>query len=264
MARTGPVEAGDPLVIPADEWNRHTRAADRILGHEDTTKQRESRGAGDHVYVQNEGSADLDIYEPAIITGVVFAHPEDDEDTYSNEWNEEWVLKVKPPSEITDAEWKASYQWHQFVITQEPIAADDAGRVMISGITPFKITSSSGSALSAETHLRWANDLDSLEADNHGVARILYMRTGAATGWGLIQFPVTECKLYSGTLTEDIGNTTANEASCTLKYGDAAESFGSVTVQAQDTLSIFSSLNSGADVLLLQSGSDFRIIQAGC
>lgn len=62
MARTGPVETGDPLAIPADEWNRHTRAADRILGHEDATKKRESKGAGDLLYVQNEGTADLDVY----------------------------------------------------------------------------------------------------------------------------------------------------------------------------------------------------------
>lgn len=264
MARTGPVETGDPLVIPADEWNRHTRAADRILGHEDTTNQRESRGSGDHVYVQNEGSADLDIYEPAIITGVVFAHPEDDEDTYSNEWNESWVLKVKPPSEITDAEWKASYQWHQFVITQEPIDADEAGPAMISGITPFKITSSSGSALSAETHLRWKDNLESLEADTYGPARILYMRTGAATGWGLIQFPVTESKLWSGTLTENMGATTSGEASCTIHHNDASSNFGSVNVQAMDTSSIFATLSSGAKVLLMQNGSEFRLIQAGC
>lgn len=259
------LKAGEQFVPSARQWNRFVDASDKVLGFEDATGKRSKWRTNSNVLtVKNDSDSQINAYEPAIITGVVFAHDEEDEATSSDKFNFEWMITVKRPADITDAEWKASYHWHGFVIAQDNIVDGELGPAMISGISPFKITSSSGSALSAETHLRWANDLDSLEADNHGVARILYMRTGAATGWGLIQFPVTECKLYSGTLTEDIGNTTANEASCTLKYGDAAESFGSVTVQAQDTLSIFSSLNSGADVLLLQSGSDFRIIQAGC
>ena len=259
------LKAGEQFVPSAGQWNRFVDASDKVLGFEDATGKRSKWRTNSNVLtVKNDSDSQINAYEPAIITGVVFAHDEEDEATSSDKFNFEWMITVKRPADITDAEWKASYHWHGFVIAQDNIVDGELGPAMISGISPFKITSSSGSALSAETHLRWANDLDSLEADNHGVARILYMRTGAATGWGLIQFPVTECKLYSGTLTEDIGNTTANEASCTLKYGDAAESFGSVTVQAQDTLSIFSSLNSGADVLLLQSGSDFRIIQAGC
>ena len=257
--------AGEQFAPSARQRNRFVDASDKVLGFEDATGKRSKWRTNSNVLtVKNDSDSQINAYEPAIITGVVFAHDEEDEATSSDKFNFEWMITVKRPTEITDAEWKASYHWHGFVIAQDNIVDGELGPAMISGITPFKITSSSGSALSAETHLRWANDLESLEADNHGVAQILYMRTGAATGWGLIQFPVTECKLYSGTLTEDIGNTTANEASCTLKYGDAAESFGSVTVQAQDTLSIFSSLNSGADVLLLQSGSDFRIIQAGC
>ncbi len=259
------LKAGEQFAPSARQWNRFVDASDKVLGFEDATGKRSKWRTNSNVLtVKNDSDSQINAYEPAIITGVVFAHDEEDEATSSDKFNFEWMITVKRPADITDAEWKASYHWHGFVIAQDNIVDGELGPAMISGITPFKITSSSGSALSAETHLRWANDLESLEADNHGVAQILYMRTGAATGWGLIQFPVTECKLYSGTLTEDIGNTTANEASCTLKYGDAAESFGSVTVQAQDTLSIFSSLNSGADVLLLQSGSDFRIIQAGC
>ena len=259
------LKAGEQFAPSARQWNRFVDASDKVLGFEDATGKRSKWSTNSNVLtVKNDSDWQINAYEPAIITGVAFAHDEEDEATSSDKFNFQWMITVKRPTEITDAEWKASYHWHGFVIAQDNIVNGELGPAMISGISPFKITSSSGSALSAETHLRWANDLDSLEADNHGVARILYMRTGAATGWGLIQFPVTECKLYSGTLTEDIGNTTANEASCTLKYGDAAESFGSVTVQAQDTLSIFSSLNSGADVLLLQSGSDFRIIQAGC
>ena len=259
------LKAGEQFAPSARQWNRFVDASDKVLGFEDATGKRSKWRTNSNVLtVKNDSDSQINAYEPAIITGVVFAHDEEDEATSSDKFNFEWMITVKRPADITDAEWKASYHWHGFVIAQDNIVDGELGPAMISGITPFKITSSSGSALSAETHLRWANDLESLEADNHGVAQILYMRPGAATGWGLIQFPVTECKLYSGTLTEDIGNTTANEASCTLKYGDAAESFGSVTVQAQDTLSIFSSLNSGADVLLLQSGSDFRIIQAGC
>ena len=254
---------GDPLRISAFEWNRHVDAATKVLGQVDTTKK--NKGAPDgRLRVYNEGSEDIWAFEPAIITGVAFEHDETSAATYSNGFNEGWVVKVKDPSEITDTEWKEKYNWHGFVITQEPVDEGAYGLALASGITPFLISSSSGSDLSDETHLRWKNNLDTLEADSYGVARILYMRTDAATGWGLIQFPVTECRLWTGTLTEDIGATTDDEASCTLKHNDGSEAITGVTVQAQDTLAIFTSLNSGADVMLIQSGSEFRIIQAGC
>ena len=259
------LKAGEQFAPSARQWNRFVDASDKVLGFEDATGKRSKWSTNSNVLtVKNDSDWQINAYEPAIITGVAFAHDEEDEATSSDKFNFQWMITVKRPTEITDAEWKASYHWHGFVIAQDNIVNGELGPAMISGISPFKITSSSGSALSAETHLRWKDDLDSLEADTYGPARILYMRTGAATGWGLIQFPVTEAKLWSGTLTENMGATTSGEASCTIHHNDASSNFGSVDVQAKDTASIFATLSSGAKVLVMQNGSEFRLIQAGC
>lgn len=175
MVRTGLVEVGDLLVILVDEWNRYIRAVDSIFGYEDVIKQREFKGVGDLLYVQNEGMVDFDVYEFVIIIGVVFVYFEDDEDVYNDDWNESWVLKVKFFLEITDVEWKVSYQWYQFVIIQEFIDVDEVGLVMIFGIILFKIMLFFGLVFSVEMYLWWKDNLESLEVDIYGFVRILYM-----------------------------------------------------------------------------------------
>jgi len=184
--------AGDPLkpVTAGERFRPTARGWNLILDH---VRQGQPGGRGlvpdlalpqGWVYVKNDSVTDLDQYDVAGITGILFT-PTDDLLQYQHQP----VLMVLPGPQIAlDSALVGKYRG-KWVVAQEPIAAGKVGRALIVGVTAAQVYVRDANCRAADigTGIFGTNVLVTQPG---GHAGILYKEDGVgADKWALLQIP---------------------------------------------------------------------------
>lgn len=228
--------------LPAVSWNRHEDAAAIVLdrgmpfgGGEFSVDPRSL------VHIKNNSGSDVDRFGVLGVDGVIFTNT-DDEDEFKNNF----ALKGVTPLAATHS--------GSFVILLETIASGDIGLAMTNGVTPVKLDITNAADTFADVKDSSAVELKT----GSGSACILWKEAGTGSGkWGLVRFPdhAASVAMWRFSLTEDMGNTTADEASADIKDMSGATVSAGETID--DRLTNFRELKSGDDGLCIQVGSEY-------
>jgi hypothetical protein len=168
------VQRGDPLRIPANDWNAivdATRAYyEKQLGGTGRSATAGTKQAG-IVLVHNDSGADASRFDVLGIDSPVIS-PTDNLEEFSREV----ALACVAPTAADHA--------GAFVVLQEPIAAGKLGRAVIDGVTPARVN------VSDEKH-RFAAIEDgsstSLVSRAVGPVSILWSETGTGEVWAVVR-----------------------------------------------------------------------------
>lgn len=231
--------------IPMDSWNRAQEAANIVL---DSNWRANDRPFGRPLsWVKNNTGADRERGDVVGLNGVVI----DSGDNAEEYQNRVVYSGIEPASPAHDT---------KYAILQQPTPTTISMPAMISGVTLAKVNVTDV----GHEFCKLVNAKYELESADNGSARLLHapgtgtqlcwVRLGEASGGG--------DELYDFTLTEDMGATTAGQASATVTKPDGSGS-GTQTVKDHPA-GIFSILKSGARGWVVKVGSDYWIIQANC
>jgi hypothetical protein len=196
------VQRGEPLRIPADDWNKivdATRAFyERQGGRGGGPSGASGISGGGGVLVRNDSGADVPRFGVLGIDGPIVS-PDDHADAFA----QQVALKGVTPTLVAHA--------GRFVIAQAPIAAGAIGRAAISGVTIARVIMTSGTETRADVDNGQTGQLRS----GSGLVQILWTAGGTGTvdaivrigsGSALLRLVVTAvrndylvCRAWDGT-----------------------------------------------------------------
>lgn len=233
--------------LPMASWNRFAEAADEVLDGGWRANNRERRG---HVVRIQNTIAQI------LITGEVLGI---DDVLINNTANLE-EYRARPTYVGVDA---VEEHKGKFGVLIQPAGQNDIVLCKIAGVVPALVNVTDANHTHCEVDVTVGKYR--MLSDTSGSARILYKPPG--TGEALCWIRLADSsgggdELYQFTLTEDMGATTAGDASATVAKPDGSGS-GTQTVKDHPA-GIFSVLKTGNVGWCVKVESDFWVIQADC
>jgi hypothetical protein len=260
------VTPGEPVRLSAEMHNLSVQAIEHY--------QRMGRGFRDvplHEFqqtgiclIRNDSGSDVGRFGVLGISGPLLT-PEENLRSFQN------IIAFKG---ITPSQ--ASHEG-KFCVTLEPIREGKIGRAVFSGVCVCKLNiehdpTSSSSSMPEPGAGQYADVMDGsltcLDSIDNGSARVLWHENEVGEVWALVHLGVSRRlgEIVGVQLTEDMGATTANEASCTVKetWDPESESFtGTGTGILVDPEAVFEGAVSGATGYARRMQGNGRIVYLG-
>jgi len=149
----------------------------------------------------------------------------------------------------------------RFAILQSPAEADEIVAARVSGLAVCQVNINSASDRFADVKDGDASQLDSGAAGS----QIIPVESGTGTKWCIVLLGATAGDtLWQFTLTEGLGDTTANQASATKLDVDGATTGDTITVKDTTASGMFAGLTTTSNGWCFERDGVYRIIIAEC
>lgn len=237
--------------LPQATWNRFARAADTVLDQQGNPAGRR----GYPLQRIKNGTTDLRRGECLMIDSAVI---DSDDNPSEFDWRPVWL--GIPPSVLPGADTVK----HRLAVLSSDLAGDDIGICRISG--PCQVLVNMTDLGHRFASLQPSTSLYVMQSGETGDYPIIAKGSSQGTGeqlcWVMLGGGAAGSALYQFTLTEDMGATTAGQATGQVAQPGAAQD---VTETLKDhPAGIFAILKTGQQGWALKAGADYWIIQANC